>query len=304
MRGKASSQSDEHDRAEIRRYAEWALQKAGVGDQLPTPVRDIVASAELAVEQNISLSDIHADFFSRAYGILGKALSKLRALIDLRENLIYLDLKMTPARINFATLHDSGHSILPWQRNAYRYEDDDQSLSPDVKDQFEFEANQFAAHVMFQVDRFTRDAADCPLAIRTPMALSKRYGASCHAAIRRYVENHHEPCGVLVCRSSALDLTGQRQLKIEQGIFSRAFLERFGRLRMARVLDADHPFSRLISSEWVRLLENGTIELEDGNGSPFKAAFHVFNNSYNIFILLFPQKPPTSGWQRILLSRN
>jgi hypothetical protein len=54
----------------------------------------------------------------------------------------------------------------------------------------------------------------------------------------------------------------------------------------------------------VRLLENGTIELEDGNGSPFKAAFHVFNNSYNIFILLFPQKPPTSGWQRILLSRN
>lgn len=292
---------DESDAArEVRRYAEWVLKKASVGNRLPTPVTEIVSCAKLAVAEDISLSEVHAGFFTKTYGLLKSALSKLRALIDLRSNIIYLDLTMLPQQVNFATLHDCGHSVLPWQRNAYRYEDDDQTLSPEIEAKFEREANLFAAEVLFQLERFTKEAADFPLAIRTPVDLSKRYGASCHAAIRRYVESHNEACAVLVCRPFSLNGQGSRQLEVEHLIYSVAFRSRFGELRISPVLDTEHIFSRLVFENKVRLTDAGSTQLGDGNGNSFRANFHIFNSTYRIFVLVFPAKRPRTGWRRII----
>jgi hypothetical protein len=301
MRKKQPQNADENDSGdEVRRYARWALNEAGVGHRLPTPVDGIVSCARLAVSEEISLSEVHEGFFSKTYRILAPALSKLRALVDLREDLIYLDLTMPPPRLNFATLHDCGHKVLPWQRSAYHYEDDDRSLSPDIEVQFEKEANQFAAEVLFQVDRFTKEAADSSLSLKTPMDLSKRYGASCHAAIRRYVEHHHRPCAVLVCRVGTINGNGSRTLEIEHLIYSPPFCDQFGELRLSRVLDRKHPFSRLVLERRIRFFEDGTINLTDGNDNSFRAKFYIFNSTYRVFILVHPYKPPRSGWRTVI----
>jgi Zn-dependent peptidase ImmA (M78 family) len=47
-----------------------------------------------------------------------------------------------------------------------------------VNEQFEREANHFAAEVLFQGDRFDGDLRDLPLAMKSALALAKRYGAS------------------------------------------------------------------------------------------------------------------------------
>jgi len=291
---------EEDSLAEIRRYAKWALERTGTEQRLPTKVEDIVASAELAVAQDISLAEVHRGFFSRAYGILASALAKLRALVDLEENLIYLDLSMKPQQINFATLHECGHKTLPWQRLAYRYEDDDHTLSSEVEAQFEREANQFAAEVLFQLDRFTKEAGDLPLGIRTPLGLSKRYAASCHATIRRYVELHQNECAVLICQASRLLGDEQATLEIERIFYSDSFRNRYGTLKFPRKVGPDHQFSRLVFEHKVRLFELGDIVLEDGNADCFRAHFHIFNSTYRVFILIFPQRLSRRGWRTII----
>lgn len=285
---------------EIRRYAKWALERAGTEQRLPTKVEDIVASANLAVAEDISLAQVHHSFFSKTYGILASALAKLRALVDLNEDLIYLDLSMSQHQVNFATLHECGHKTLPWQRTAYRYEDDDHTLSSEVEVQFEREANQFAAEVLFQLDRFTREASDYPLNIRTPLSLSKKYGASCHATIRRYVERHRNECAVLVCRASKLLDDEPPTLEVEHIVYSDSFRNRYGKLRFPRNLAPDHTFSRLVFEERVRVFESGSIELEDGNADGFQANFHIFNSTYRVFVLVFPRKPSRGRWTKII----
>ena len=301
MRSKKNTIDVEEDSlAEIERYAKWALVEAGAEGHLPTRVDDIVASAKLAVAEDISLDQPHSSFFSKAFGILSSALAKLRALVDLRDNIIYLDLSMSPQRVNFATLHECGHKTLPWQRAAYRYEDDDYTLGSEVEAQFECEANKFAAEVLFQLDRFTKEAADLPLTIRTPLGLSKKYGASCHAAIRRYVEGHHHECAVLVCRASGVVGDGGPRLEVEHVVYSGSFHARYGKLRLPTTLSSEHAFSRLVFEERVRLFDTGSIELEDGNSDRFRANFHIFNSTYRVFVLIFPCRLSRRGWNRIV----
>lgn len=127
-------------------------------------------------------------------------MKKVVGLVDLREDVIYLKHQMLPQKRNFVTLHEVGHKILPWQRQAYLYVDDDISLDLDICQQFEKEANQFAADVLFQVGRFAEDAGSLPFTIASPITLAQRYGAFAHAAIRRYVEHSERTCAVLTVR--------------------------------------------------------------------------------------------------------
>src|SRR5262249_48347154 len=157
------------------------------------------------------LSEQHVDFFTRSFSVFRAALNKVIGLVDLRENVIYLDTTVVPQKRTFVKLHETGHKVLPWQRQTYVYLDDETTLDPDVYELFERQANYFAAEVLFQAGRFDGEARDLPFALKSPMALAKRYGASAHASIRRYVERNKHACAVLVIeRLPELGIQGSR----------------------------------------------------------------------------------------------
>ena len=196
-----------HSMKEVEKYARFLLREAGADGSLPTPVPEIIECADLIVDQNVDLKKIHDSFISRGLRFLKSALGKLRGIIDLRENVIYIDMSVLPQRQDFIKLHESAHKVLPWQRELYQVlEDSNITLGLHTRELFEQQANQFAADVLFQVDRFEKEAKDLPLGIKSPILLSKRYGASCHAAIRRYVEKNSGFEGYILRPLSALKL--------------------------------------------------------------------------------------------------
>ncbi|XOV74839.1 MAG: ImmA/IrrE family metallo-endopeptidase [Phycisphaerales bacterium] len=102
---------------------------------------------------------------------------------------MHLDKTVHAAKLPFLKLHELGHGLLPWQRDIYALTADcKQTLDPEVNDLFERETNAFASEVLFQVDTFTNEAADHPFSIKTPMKLSKKYGASVYSTVRHTCE--------------------------------------------------------------------------------------------------------------------
>jgi hypothetical protein len=70
------------------------------------------------------------------------ALEKVLGLLDARDRTIYLDQSVHEKKKPFLTLHETGHNYLPWQRDLFAIpEDGESSLDPEVREQFEREAN-------------------------------------------------------------------------------------------------------------------------------------------------------------------
>jgi len=292
--------SDENP--EVTRYARMLLKHANISDQLPTPVDDIVTCANLVVSQDITLSEKHTDFFTRSLGILKSALEKVIGMVDLREDIIYLDTTLLPQKRTFIKLHETGHKVLPWQRQTYLYLDDETTLAPDVHEHFEREANCFAADVLFQIDRFDQDAHDLPLAIKSPLTLSKRYGASAHAAIRRYVERSKHACAVLIIERLPELGTEGPLLRIKKVIQSTKFVHKFEQVKWPVLINMDWPFTELILRR-CRFFEDGEIVLNDRDNNPIRCHFHIFDNSYNVFVFIYPFTEQVRHSKKIIVVR-
>ena len=220
----------------------------------------------------------------------------------LRGKVIYLDTTLLPVKQTFIKLHEVGHDVLPWQRAAYIYLDDETTLDLEVKDLFEREANQFAAHVLFQLDRFTKDALDLSISLRSPLALAKRYGASVHASIRRYVETSKRACALVVVESAPEVAADGSYLRVKRVIQSPCFEHRFATLRWGSRLRCDLPYIEPLMGR-IHLTEGHDVELPDRNGDKVNCRVEAFTNNYNIFIFLFPLDEQVKGKIKIEIIR-
>ncbi|QLG13481.1 ImmA/IrrE family metallo-endopeptidase (plasmid) [Deinococcus sp. D7000] len=274
---------------EVARYARLLLERAGVGERLPTPVDDLLACAELVVSKDIDLTEPHHGFIARNYKVLLSALKKAMGMVDLRERVIYLDTTVNAAKQNFVKLHEIGHKVLPWQRDIMLHLDDDSTLSPDVKDLFEAEANRFASEVLFQGERFDRDIRDLPLELRTALQLARLYGGSIHATLRRYVERHPDACMVLVLGTTPLITSSGTHYPVNRRHESIAFTHAFPTwLRPERVpVSADY-LQPLAGPKGGAFEEIETDLTLPGLHGPVPCVVHVFKNRFSNFVLLVP----------------
>ena len=295
------SPDSQDEYSEVTRHARLMLKQAGVGDRLPTPVDDIVACAELVVSQDITLEEKHEGFFTKSLGLLRSALKKAMGLVDLRENVIYLDTSVLPQKRVFVKLHESGHKVLPWQRKAMLYLDDESTLDPDVHEIFEREANRFASDVLFQVERFDQDASDLPIAIKSAMALAKRYGSSVHASLRRYVERNTSACSVIVLVKTPVVHAEGSALPVKSVFQSPSFERRFGRVLWPAQIRVDHPFVEPVMNG-CRFKESGEYTLTDLNGDQINCCFHLFDNSYNAFVFIYPTDAQRRSRTKIIVT--
>lgn len=275
---------------EVARYARLLLERAGVGDRLPTPVNDLLACAELVVSQDIDLTEPHEGFFALNYKLLASALRKAVGMVDLRERVIYLDTTVNAAKQNFVTLHEIGHKVLPWQRDIMLHLDDDATLSPDAKELFEAEANRFASEIMFQGERFDRDIRDLPLELRTPLQLARVYGGSVHATLRRYVERHPEACAMLVLETTPLVTSAGANYPVtrlhESAEFTRAFPTWPRPEGLPASVDFLQPLDGLRGGAFEDVDTDLTLPALHG---PVPCVVHVLKTRFSNFVLLIPE---------------
>jgi hypothetical protein len=165
-------------RRRVAELAADALRRAGVDGVLPTALDAVRAAAGLEI--------VGA---SLGAGVLGAYWFEERA--------VFVDRGQSEPRQRFTEAHETIHALCPWHRATLMLDDED-TLSGRVRDQLEAEANYGAAHLIFQGGRFVRDAAAEPVSVAVPLALAERYGASRHAALLHYAEEHPEPVALLV----------------------------------------------------------------------------------------------------------
>lgn len=275
------------DESDFAKYARLMLQQAGVGDRLPTPVDDIVQAAELMISQEITLHEIHHDFFTKAFGVLQSALKKVRGIIDLKSNIVYLDMGATQERQAFVKLHEVGHKVLPWQAKALQYVDDDVMLSPEVKKEFEIEANLFASEVLFQGNRFDQNLHDLPLELKSSFVLANRFGGSRHATLRRYVERHHKSCAVIVT-DPQITVGEKSYFKVRQVHESPSFQNRFlPWMRPGKIDPSDHYALPLLGTKGGILAVTETMIIPSGNGS-VSCVVEFFKTQFGNFLFIRP----------------
>ena len=175
--------------ARVREEAERLLHKADALGAFPTPVSEIMDAGKIAVAPDDALDEGFLRKIRRKAGTaLKRAISKVLGVFDAHERLVFIGRVLYEVKRTFLKLHETGHAVLPWQRDLYAVvEDSEQELDPDIADLFDREANVFAAEVLFQLDSFIEEAADEPFGIRAPLGLKNRYGASVYASVRQYV---------------------------------------------------------------------------------------------------------------------
>ncbi|MBN8669380.1 MAG: ImmA/IrrE family metallo-endopeptidase [Chitinophagales bacterium] len=278
---------DTYTRLQIEKVAFELLKSSKALDRYPTPVDDIVAHAELLVEMGVDLSKIETSFFKKLSIDFTKIMTKVRGILDRKEKTIYLDLSQPHSRRNFVKLHEAGHHLLPWQKAIFDCVDTDQTLSHEVNEQFEEEANYFASTVLFQHDRFQDQVAKLDLSIGATLTLAKTFGASNHATMRKFVETSNKRCALLVLEKH--ELAGRTPLYKARDYFqSDKFSASFGNVAWPEQFGYNWEFVKDYY-HGRRMKVDGSITLTTDSGEEV-FEYHFFNTTYNGFVLIFPLK--------------
>jgi hypothetical protein len=214
---------------EVIRASQHLLGLAEVGDRLPTPVDDLIAAAGLHRGSDDMFAD---DTLAEAPRHLRDAIRRLRgkvhAALDRKQRVVYVDPSINNAgRRAFRALHEVGHDILPAQ-NAPAHGDDAYTLSWLNKVRWERDANQVAAELLFQRDRFTRLAAEYEIGLGSMVKLAQTFGGSLQAGHRRYVEFHRDAVAGVVLDVSPQPFRAESYKRYET-VCSAAWESRFGR---------------------------------------------------------------------------
>jgi len=254
----------------------------------PTPIDQILLSANVVEIPN---TDIDLSFLGtmheKAKGALKSALSKVCGVYDAISRHIFVDRTLLQVRKNFIRLHEAGHAYMPWQSQTYTIiEECSQTLSADIADQFDVEANVFASEVLFQNDTFIQEANDHNFSIDIPVKMSKKYGASIYASIRQYVAKNHRCCAVLVLNRPKFALDHGFTASIRRVVPSKAFQEKFGSYKWPTSYTPDDELGKFIPLQGRKSSGMATLALMDDNGGSQEFIGEAFTNTYQVFILL------------------
>jgi hypothetical protein len=272
---------------EIRSAADQALRDAGAIGCFPTPVDQIMQAAKIETVP-IPLDAGYLALLRRKAEAAGlallSALSKVWGVFDPKARVAFIDPETPKEKLPFLKLHEGGHALLPWQSIFGVFEDCRKTLDPDVKAQFEREANVFASEVLFQLDGFTAEARDLEFGLKAPLKLAKRYGASVYATVRRYVSTSDRICVVLVFNPPALAGPRGMASTLRRAITSPAFGRRFPAFVWPQVVTPGNKLGALIPSG--RMTFPRTLALTDANAEPHEFIAEAFRTPHQTFVLL------------------
>lgn len=289
-------QLDDSDQlAVIRKHALRALENADAVGRFPTPVDAIVEASKHEV---VVGTEIDGDFLTKASksvtGALKRALSKVLGFLNAPARTMHLGNTIHAAKRPFLMIHELGHGRLPWHVEAFAlFADCKKTLAPDVADLFECEANAFASEVLFQLDAFELEAADHSFGIKTPLNLSKKYGASVYATIRRYVRTNQRACAVVVLDPPKLVPGNGFIAEIRRVVSSPLFVAQF-EIKWPQNVTLNHSLGRAVPIGR-RMSRPQLIVLEDANGQHHECIAEGFDSKHQVFVLVCSQSTLTKS---------
>ena len=288
------SSLDPEERRAVEERARRLLDRANAWGRFPTPIEDIVAAANLKVAPK-SIFDLEAiaEYLKNkaveTADQLKSAVSKLFGVYDSGDSVIHIDESVGETKQNFLKLHETGHHEIPAHRKIFKFfQDCDQTLSPDIADQFEREANNFARFAMFQGDGYAKQAHDHPLAIKTPMRLAKDFGASQYASAREFARTNHRACVVYVLEPAQFTPGYGFVAAVRRVEASESFRKQFG-VPTCTQITPDHFLGRAVPMGGRRMSRPITVSLGDLNGQRHECVAEAFDTKRNVLILLFPK---------------
>ena len=283
---------DPEDLRAVEEQAHRILDRADAWDRYPVPVDDILSAAKVRLAPTSAfdpaaivsyLKGKTADTGAR----IKSAISKVFGLYDAAEALIHIDDTVVEARQTFLKLHETGHHDMPTHRKMFRiFQDCKQTLAPDVADQFEREANNFARFLLFKGRTFAQHAADCPFKIKTPMTLARTFGASVYAAAREFARTNPRACVVFVLEPLENNEDSGFRAPVRRIEPSPAYVARFGRPTVD-VVTRDHLLWPVIPIHR-KMTKAVPLTITDLNGQRHECLAEAFDTTYNILILLYP----------------
>jgi hypothetical protein len=161
-------------------------------------------------------------------------------------------------------------------------------LEPEIADQFEREANNFARFAMFQGSTYADQARDCGMSIKTPMRLAKQFGASQYASAREFARTHHRPCAVYILEQARYVHGDGFRAEVRRIETSATFRQQFG-IPTCTVVTPSHFLGKIIPFGTRRMTRPTTLSLTDRNGIDHECVAEAFNTTYNILVLLYPK---------------
>ena len=166
------------------------------------------------------------------------------------------------------------------------FQDCEKTLAPEIADQFEREANNFARFALFKGNTYARYAADCAFEIKTPIKLAKKFGASIYASAREFARTNHRACVVYVLEQLEYVEDDGARAVIRRIEASPDFTARFGR-PADTVVTPDH-FLWPVLPIGRKMTRPVSLTIADKNGQDHECVAEAFDTTYNIIILLYP----------------
>lgn len=275
----------------VRAAAERALQEAGAIGRFPTPIDHVMEVAKVQeVKEDVLNEGFIAKMRREVSGALKSALSKVMGLFDARSRLVFIDRSLHIVKQTFIRLHETAHAYLPWQRDLYVVvEDCEHTIDPVIADQFDREANVFASEVLFQLDGFTNEAEEGEFGILVPVRLSKKYGASIYATVRRYVTHNWRACCVVVLNPPIMIEGDGFRAELRRHCASPTFTEIFGDIEWPDFFTPDDKIGAMVPIGR-RMSGKRGMTLNDANGDPHHCVAESFTQSHQVFVLIHASK--------------
>lgn len=221
-----------------------------------------------------------------AAGLSNEQIVKVDAMIDLRDDCVYVREDMHDRKKNWGYLHELAHRVIPSHHDLL-YRCSILRLPPALQRQFEQEADDFAAEVFFFGKEFIEDAMSLPFGLAAPAQLaSGLYDVSLHAAFMRYVRQNPKKCCLLVSSPVKNEENGMFDVQLRYYVKSRSY---GGHVEPGQVVSFDSPIGRLFNSgQLTSVVEH---EIRMGGQRPQVYDANSFTNGYSIFTLIWNPKP-------------
>jgi len=216
--------------------------------------------------------------------------SKPRGVLAFSERVVAVHSGLPPQRAQFTVLHEIGHYVLPHHR-ADLYLCDDANLGFLTRNDLEREANEFAADLMFQGDRFTLEASTMPVTAASVKSLKEKYGSSFEATARRLVAKCFRPVTLVVFQpapsADIIDISQVPKWVVKYAIPSPSFANQF-----FQGIRGDVPSDvAALVTEPGRDIANSVMRemvISGPQGQRYELTAEFFSNHINIFALLQP----------------
>lgn len=293
------SSLDPEDLRVVEERARKLLDRADAWDRFPVPIDDILAAAKVQVAPTSAFDPTAILAYARGKAAdagvrIKSAITKVLGLYDAGESLIHVDGTVVESKQTFLKLHETGHHDMPTHRKMFQFfQDCEKTLTPEIADQFEHEANNFARYTLFKGDTYADYAADCAFEIKTPMKLAKKFGASVYASAREFARTNRRACVVYVLEQIEYVEGDGARAAVRRIETSPAFAAEFG-LPSDAVITLDHFLGPMLPIGR-KMTRPTSLSMTDMNGTNHECIAEAFDTTYNILILLYPVKALTAS---------